>query len=93
MNAFDAGEYGLGMCTNSLELGCDCLGEIRYFDGVLALPSGEPASQAIAFTPTVAGTPAGRANVTPPSVETYAPPLAPIQIAPAGVTAAEDSDW
>ncbi len=41
-NAFDAGEYGLGMCTNSLELGCDCLGEIRYFDGVLALPNGEP---------------------------------------------------
>ncbi|MGH2634366.1 MAG: primary-amine oxidase, partial [Tepidiformaceae bacterium] len=41
-NAFDAGEYGLGMCTNSLELGCDCLGEIRYFDGVLAAPDGEP---------------------------------------------------
>lgn len=41
-NAFDAGEYGLGMCTNSLELGCDCLGEIRYFDGVLAGPEGEP---------------------------------------------------
>jgi primary-amine oxidase len=41
-NAFDAGEYGLGMCTNSLELGCDCLGEIRYFDGVLAGPDGEP---------------------------------------------------
>ena len=41
-NAFDAGEYGLGMCTNSLELGCDCLGEIRYFDGILAAPDGEP---------------------------------------------------
>ena len=41
-NAFDAGEYGLGMCTNSLELGCDCLGEIRYFDGILAAPNGEP---------------------------------------------------
>ena len=41
-NAFDAGEYGIGMCTNSLELGCDCLGEIRYFDGVLAAPDGEP---------------------------------------------------
>ena len=34
-NAFDAGEYGIGTLTNSLELGCDCLGEIRYFDGVL----------------------------------------------------------
>ncbi len=41
-NAFDAGEYGLGMCTNSLELGCDCLGEIRYFDGYIALPNGDP---------------------------------------------------
>ena len=32
---FDAGEVGIGKCANSLELGCDCLGEIRYFDGVL----------------------------------------------------------
>src|SRR5215475_4324090 len=24
-NAFDIGEYGIGMLTNSLELGCDCL--------------------------------------------------------------------
>lgn len=31
-NAFDAGEYGIGMLANSLELGCDCLGVIRYFD-------------------------------------------------------------
>ncbi|MFP7494968.1 primary-amine oxidase [Terribacillus saccharophilus] len=35
-NAFDAGEYGMGQLANSLELGCDCLGEIRYFDAVLA---------------------------------------------------------
>src|SRR5690242_5297771 len=27
-NAFDEGEYGIGMLANSLELGCDCLGEI-----------------------------------------------------------------
>ena len=33
--AFDVGDYGLGFCANSLELGCDCLGNIRYFDGVL----------------------------------------------------------
>jgi primary-amine oxidase len=26
------GEYGVGMLANSLELGCDCLGEIFYFD-------------------------------------------------------------
>jgi primary-amine oxidase len=31
-NAFDIGEYGIGMLANSLELGCDCLGVIHYFD-------------------------------------------------------------
>ena len=31
-NAFDTGEVFIGHCTNSLELGCDCLGEIRYLD-------------------------------------------------------------
>ena len=34
-NAFDAGEYGIGSLTNSLTLGCDCLGEIYYFDAHL----------------------------------------------------------
>ncbi len=34
-NAFDVGEYGLGMLANSLVFGCDCLGEIYYFDAVL----------------------------------------------------------
>ena len=34
-NAFDAGEYGIGSLTNSLTLGCDCLGEIYYFDADL----------------------------------------------------------
>ncbi|UUO04373.1 primary-amine oxidase [Blastopirellula sp. J2-11] len=41
-NAFDVGEYGMGACANSLELGCDCLGEIRYFDGHLVTSRGEP---------------------------------------------------
>ena len=41
-NAFDAGEYGLGYCANSLELGCDCLGFIRYFDGELCTSRGVP---------------------------------------------------
>jgi len=41
-NAFDIGEYGIGVVTNSLELGCDCLGEIRYFDVELADIRGEP---------------------------------------------------
>lgn len=31
-NAFDIGEYGIGMLANSLTLGCDCLGVIHYFD-------------------------------------------------------------
>jgi primary-amine oxidase len=33
---FDAGEYLLGKNANSLALGCDCLGVIRYFDGYVA---------------------------------------------------------
>jgi primary-amine oxidase len=41
-NYFDAGEYLLGQQTTSLELGCDCLGEIHYFDAVLADGNGEP---------------------------------------------------
>ena len=40
-NAFDIGEYGVGMLANSLALGCDCLGEIYYFDAHIALGSGE----------------------------------------------------
>jgi primary-amine oxidase len=32
-NFFDWGEYGAGVMTNSLELGCDCVGLIHYFDG------------------------------------------------------------
>jgi primary-amine oxidase len=35
-SAFDAGEWGLGRMTNSLALGCDCLGEIRYLDAAFA---------------------------------------------------------
>jgi primary-amine oxidase len=35
-NAFDTGEIGVGYFTNSLELGCDCLGEIRYLDVAVA---------------------------------------------------------
>ena len=31
-NAFDVGEYGVGASFDSLALGCDCLGHIRYFD-------------------------------------------------------------
>lgn len=38
--AFDVGEYGMGMLSNSLSLGCDCLGEIHYLvssDGFLGI--------------------------------------------------------
>ena len=31
-NAFDTGEYGVGQFLDSLNLGCDCLGHIHYFD-------------------------------------------------------------
>jgi primary-amine oxidase len=41
-NYFDAGEYKLGEQVNSLELGCDCLGEIHYFDAVLPDQLGQP---------------------------------------------------
>ncbi len=34
-DVFDMGEYGIGVLANSLELGCDCLGLIHYFDGVV----------------------------------------------------------
>lgn len=41
-NVFDEGEYGLGWMANSLELGCDCLGEIKYFDGFVNDQDGNP---------------------------------------------------
>ena len=39
--AFDAGEYGIGQLANSLELGCDCVGNIHYFDAVMADSQGD----------------------------------------------------
>lgn len=40
-NAFDLGEHGIGMLANSLTLGCDCLGEIYYFDAALTNSRGD----------------------------------------------------
>jgi primary-amine oxidase len=40
--AFDIGEWGLGFMTTSLELGCDCLGEVLYLDAVVPDSRGEP---------------------------------------------------
>nr|WP_097321653.1 primary-amine oxidase [Actinoplanes atraurantiacus] len=41
-NYFDAGEYSLGKEANALTLGCDCLGEIFYFDATIADDHGHP---------------------------------------------------
>ncbi len=41
-HAFDAGETKLGQLANSLKLGCDCLGEIYYFDATFLGSDGEP---------------------------------------------------
>ena len=43
-NAFDIGEYGIGQLANPLKLGCDCLGEIRYFDAHMVDSRGRPAT-------------------------------------------------
>ena len=48
-SAFDAGEWGLGRMANSLTLGCDCLGEIRYFDDVWADEKAKPRTRANAI--------------------------------------------
>jgi primary-amine oxidase len=39
---FDTGEYLVGKWVNSLELGCDCLGEIAYLNATVTGDSGEP---------------------------------------------------
>jgi primary-amine oxidase len=41
-HVFDASEAGMGQFVNSLRLGCDCLGEIRYFDATMLGWNGEP---------------------------------------------------
>ena len=41
-NYFDCGEYMFARYANSLELGCDCLGEIHYLDAVIADDLGQP---------------------------------------------------
>ncbi|POH75283.1 primary-amine oxidase [Arthrobacter glacialis] len=41
-NYFDTGEYQVGQYANSLELGCDCLGEITYLSPVISDAFGNP---------------------------------------------------
>ena len=38
----DIGEFNIGTLTNSLTLGCDCLGTIQYFDAAYCDSDGEP---------------------------------------------------
>lgn len=40
--AFDLGDSGFGLTSNSLSLGCDCLGHIAYIDGVRVSATGNP---------------------------------------------------
>ncbi|WAO86047.1 Amine oxidase [Fusarium falciforme] len=40
--AFDLGNDGAGINANNLQLGCDCLGTIKYFDGYHNTSAGEP---------------------------------------------------
>ena len=42
----DIGEFNLGTMTNSLMLGCDCLGLIHYFDVAYVAPDGSAVSVA-----------------------------------------------
>ncbi len=41
-SAFDFGDAGAGVTSNSLALGCDCLGIIKYFNTTLVSEHGEP---------------------------------------------------
>ena len=41
-NYFDTGEYLVGQYANSLELGCDCLGDITYLSPVISDAFGNP---------------------------------------------------
>ena len=43
-NYFDVGEYQFGRLANSLELGCDCLGEITYLDATVVDDLGGPST-------------------------------------------------
>ncbi|KAF2465688.1 uncharacterized protein BDR25DRAFT_378355 [Lindgomyces ingoldianus] len=40
--AFDVGDAGAGSTANTLSLGCDCLGSIKYFNGWLNDDKGNP---------------------------------------------------
>ncbi|EXJ94286.1 primary-amine oxidase [Capronia coronata CBS 617.96] len=40
--AFDVGNDGAGVNANNLQLGCDCLGHIKYFDGWHTTSPGDP---------------------------------------------------
>ncbi|KAK5116896.1 hypothetical protein LTR62_006617 [Meristemomyces frigidus] len=39
-HAFDIGEYGMGLMTNPLQVGCDCKGAIKYLDAIMSTSQG-----------------------------------------------------
>ena len=45
--AFDLGSNGAGVNANNLQLGCDCLGTIKYFDGWHHTTPGDPSIEKI----------------------------------------------
>jgi primary-amine oxidase len=42
-HAFDIGEYGMGLMTNPLKVGCDCKGAIKYLDAIMSNSRGDAA--------------------------------------------------
>ena len=64
--AFDIGEWGLGFMTTSLELGCDCLGEIAYLDAVVHDATASRARSATRSASTRRTTRSSGSTSTPP---------------------------
>jgi hypothetical protein len=63
--AFDIGEWGLGFMTTSLELGCDCLGEVAYLDPVVHDSHGERGRSGMRSASTRRTTPSSGSTSTP----------------------------
>ena len=49
--AYDVVDYGMGNCCSSLDLGCDCLGVIKYFDAVLCDKKGNHFAELLRLPP------------------------------------------
>jgi len=75
--SFDAGEYSLGKTVGSLSLGCDCLGEIRYLDAVVADESGSPTTITNAICCTKRTTESSGSTELPLRQRARGPPVPP----------------